>query len=641
MTGFARNGNFEQVENGRFLHIQASDGWNGTKTFVESGQACEGRYCLKLTSGDNAYTWVQVPAGDLTPGGIYHVSLWAKGLVRSNSNRPGALGVEVEYYSSGWERTKAAFLGLGGIGPFFPGEAWQRFEGTVTVPADVRGINLTIGFFGAGSCVWLDDVRLEQAGWQTPTALPPRPKITADPEQPAPSVYANLLPDQVFYYPDAKTGTAVVRLIHEKAASADLLLLDGETVLLKQENTASLQYDLSLLTKKKHAYTLRAVIRDGNGAELETLQEQVYRYDRPSALNEHGEYVEPDGRIFHPVMAFWQPWPWEDVELAAKSGVNCILWNPQRLTPEEQLRQLDDLQSIGVKACVVLHWDMQPPAHPVNVERVTACVKHLRHHPAIYCWDLADEPFSTAAATKDMTVRQLMIASYRLVRDLDDKYPVTYIEDRPDMYPFADHYADVIQVDPYPGAENYAAFNGDMVAKICAETDRPVISLLQGFTFKCVRPYDFELHSMIYQTFLAGGRSVGYYGFGESGKSEKEGHLENSRDLWPAIRGFYESGEYEILFRRYGSGRGKDLVSVRTADVWYDVWEDGGVCYAALQNRTWEDRQVNVPLERKLVSVRPVLWKASVAVRQQITDDGFAVVLSDSQAVLLELRCDK
>lgn len=636
MTDFARNGNFEQLENGIFLHINASDGWNGSKTFVETEGAYEGSYCLKMTSEDQNYTWIQVAAADLIPGGIYRVTFMTKGLVRSNCNRPGSIGIDVEYYDHPTERKAINFMGLSGLGVFFPQPQWQLCEGIVTVPANIHGINLTMGFFGAGSCVYLDDVRVVQVGWQEPVALRPRPKITADPEKPAPPQYANLLPDHVFYYPDAKSGTATVKLISKEAHAADLLLLDGETVLLQKKNAAALQYDLSLLAEKKHAYTLRAVIYNTEGTAVETLEEQIYVYDRPSVLNENGEYVGPDGSIFHPVMAFWQPWPWEDVELAAKSGVNCILWNPQRLSPEEQLRQLDYLQSIGVKACVALHWDMQPPAHPVNAERVAACVQHLKHHPAIYCWDLADEPFSTAASTRDMTVRQLMIASYKLVRDLDDKYPVAYIEDLRGMYPFADHYADVIVVDPYPGSENYAQHNGDMVAKICAETDRPVISLLQGITFRCVRPHDFELHSMIYQTFLAGGRSVGYYGFGESGNSEQEGHLENSRDLWPAIKGFYDSGEYDILFRHYSSGREKCLISARNADVWYDVWEEGDVRYAAIQNRTWDDLAVEIPLEA-VNSVESICWKDEITPEIRVKSGGFAVTLTDSQAVLLKI----
>lgn len=630
MTDFARNGNFEQLENGTFLHIHASDGWNGTKTFVETEGAYEGSYCLKMTSEDQNYTWVQVSACDLLPGGIYRVTFMAKGLVRTNSNRPGSVGIDVEYYDHPTERKGINFMGLGGIGPFFPQPQWQLCEGTVTLPANICGINLTIGFHGAGSCVYLDDVRVVQVGWEEPLALRPRPKVTADPDRPAPPKYANLLPDQVFYYPDAKSGTAAVKFLTDEICSADLMLLDGETVLLQKKNTTILQYDLSLLAEKKRAYTLRAVIYDAEGTVVETLEEQIFVYDRPSVLNENGEYVNPDGSIFHPVMAFWQPWPWENVERAAKSGVNCILWNPQHLSPEEQLRQLDDLQSVGVKACVALHWDMQPPAHPVNAERVAACVKHLKHHPAIYCWDMADEPFSTAAATKDMTVRQLMIASYKLVRDLDDKYPATYIEDLHRMYPFADHYADVIVADPYPGAENYARHNGDMVAKLCTETTRPVISLLQGITFKWVRPYDFEMHSMIYQTFLGGGRSVGYYGFGESG------HLEDSRDLWPAIKGFYDSGEYAVLFCHYSSGREPNLLSVRNADVWYDVWENGGVRYAAIQNRTWEDLTVEIPLEN-VNSVESICWKAEITPEILVKSGGFAVTLTDSQAVLLKI----
>ena len=637
MTNLARNGSFEQIEDGKALHIRASDGWNGTRLFLETEDACDGNCCLKMISTDSAFTWFQVAAGELIPGGVYRVTFMAKGYVRNNANRPGTFGIDVEYYNDNWVREKRTFMRLSGLGPFTPGENWQLFEGTIEMPAGGCGINLTVGVHGAGSCVYFDDFKICQIGWQEPKDFRPRSGATEAPDRPKAPQYANLLPDQVFYYPEAKVGTAAVQFIHSAACSADISLLDGDALLLKKENPVSMEYDLSLLAEKKHAYTLRAVVRDANHAVLETLEEQIYIYDRPTALNEHGEYVNPDGTIFHPVMAFWQPWPWDHVPLSAQSGVNCILWNPLHLTLEEQRKQLDDLHAVGVKANVVLFWDMQPPAHPINAERIVACVENIKDHPAIYCWNIADEPFSTASATKDMTVRQMMIASYKLVRDLDDKYPVSYVEDIPAMYSFADHYADVIQIDPYPGTENYACFNGDMVAKICAETDRPVISLLQGITFKWVRPYDFEMHSMIYQTFLGGGRSVGYYGFGESGRSEKEGPLETSRDLWPAIKGFYDSGEYEILFRHYSSGKESNLISVREDGVWYDVWETGGVRYAAVQNRTWEKQTVEISVEN-CSAVEPVCWKAEIRPEIQVKTGGFSVTLSDSQAILLEIN---
>ena len=130
---------------------------------------------------------------------------------------------------------------------------------------------------------------------------------------------------------------------------------------------------------------------------------------------------------------------------------------------------------------------------------------------------------------------------------------------------------------------------------------------------------------------------MGYYGFGESGNSEEEGHLENSRDLWPAIKGFYDSGEYDILFRHYSSGRKANLISVRNDDVWYDVWEDGGMRYAAIQNRMWEDQTVEISLEN-VGSVEAVCWKAAINPEISVKTGGFAVTLTDSQALLLRIK---
>ena len=64
----AENGDFEQVEEGQFVGINACDGWNGTKISVETEEVYEGNYALKMTSNDTyipgsrllAETWFPV-----------------------------------------------------------------------------------------------------------------------------------------------------------------------------------------------------------------------------------------------------------------------------------------------------------------------------------------------------------------------------------------------------------------------------------------------------------------------------------------------------------------------------------------------------------------------------------------------------
>ena len=618
-NNFAENGSFESVEDGKAVGINVSSGWTGDSIVIETAEenVYEGSNSLKISSTDGGHTWAQVPARNLTPGATYQVSFWMKGELSRTDGKIPTFGYDLEQYTDNNGHNKAEFWGGLGKGASFPvTDEWQYCVEYFTLPDDIVAVNLTMGMIGATGTVYFDDVRIQKY---------------------EDAAMGELLNERVFYYPEDETGFAELTFPEAYAVAEnyvlDIALTDGSLVLAEEkdveivDNYAIFNYDLSLLTKKEHAYTVIATLTDADGDVVSTMQEDIYIYDRPTALNENGEYVEEDGSIFNPVYAFWGPDQWDELDDLAAAGVNTILWTIPS-TDEEALRQLDELHALGMKANVVMFWDMEPTGHPVNAERVIARMEAIKDHPAIYAWNVADEPYATANPPEGMTVRDLMIESYKVIRSVDKKYPVTYVEADYREYAQADDYADIIIIDPYPGTSSFASHVGDRTALITSAVERPVAVLHQSFSFAGCKPADYELHSMIYQGYLAGGAQMGHYGIGGAGQ------LEADEELWPVIQGIYESGEWDVLFKQYSSGVNETIESVRESNVWYDIFELDGVTYAALQNRTYGDVTVNLA---GIAGFEAITWSEDVAVDAEIVNGALEVTLSEAQAVLLKL----
>ena len=611
----AENGDFEQVEDGKSV----GHGYSGY-TSLDSEYVYEGSYSLKLSKSDSGHAFVQVPARGLDQGATYKVSFRMMGALT------GPMGVDVELYTDDNGHNKAEYYyGLTGIGAtFMPTAGWTECVGYFTLPVGCTAVNLTIGYAGNNTgTIYLDNVTMQKV---------------------ENAVLGELLPERIFYYPEETETFAEFRFNPSYNAAEnytmDMYLLDGETVLAQQTNipivddTAVFEFNAQLMTQKKYAYTVKAVAKNPDGTASYTATETVYVYDRPLDLNENGEYVEADGSIFYPVQAFWGPDQWSELEQLAEAGVNVILWSMPS-DPEERIKQLDELHALGMKASVVCFWGMLPAGHPLNVEQVSAAVEQIKDHPAIYAWNIADEPYGTCQPYEGMSVREMMINSYKMIRDIDDQHPVTYVEADKNRYSQADDYSDIPIIDVYPGTSGYENIVGDYTENMVSSIggSRHVNVLIQGFTWFGHLPTEMELQTQLDQAFLAGAQSVGYFGIGGAGDGVG---LENREDLWAFVQSWYDSGEYEILYNQYSSGVEPFVASVREdANVWYDIWEADGVYYALVQNRTNANNTVTVPLDLNMESAELVnnFFTAGLA----IVDGGFTAELAPAQSALIKL----
>ena len=617
----AENGSFEDVEDGKAVGINTSDGWDGSKMSLETDpeNVYSGSSSLKMSSDIRDHTWAQIPGRYLTPGATYQVSFWAKGTVETSS---GSFGYDLEQYTDDFGHNKSEFWGGLGKGAAFPikEDEWTYCVEYFTLPDNIVAVNLTMGWIGGEGTVYLDDVRIQKY-------------IDA----PVGKMYNK----HVFYYPEEESGYAEINFNKfyevEKKYTLDVALTDGDVVLEEAKNVditdnyAIFNYSLEKMTEKEHAYTVTATLKDASGAVCETISEDVFIYDRPTVLNENGEYINEDGSVFNPVFAFWGPDVWEENADLAAAGINTILWSIPA-NKEEALKQLDDLHALGMKANVVMFWDMEPTGHPVNTERVIEAMNWIKDHPAIYAWNVADEPYLTAHPPMESTVRDLMIESYKVIRSVDKKYPVTYVEADYREYAHSDDYSDIILIDPYPGANSFASYVGDRTAEITSAVDRPVGVIHQSFAYADRKPKDYELHSMVYQAYLGGAAYMGHYGIGGAGQ------LEADEKLWPMVQGICDSGELDILFKQYSSGKSPVIASERGKKVWYDVFEQDGVIYAAIQNRDSLERTLTISLDSEIAGVEAIKWADHVVVDASAEGCDINVKLGRMQAVMLKIE---
>ncbi|MBQ2755177.1 MAG: carbohydrate binding domain-containing protein, partial [Oscillospiraceae bacterium] len=633
------NGDFELVTDG------VTDGHTYTgNVSVETEEVYEGNNALKMTGSDDAY--VTMPVRDLVSGSAYAVSFWYKGELTD-----GSISMTTDLYrENDVSDATDNYRGTINVGAVIPSDEWQQYTGVISIPSNAAYGEFKLGFTEGSGTIYVDDVQLLLIS--------------------APTL-ARMLPDQVYYYTgEYETGKAVTTFNESYHAAntieIDYQLIDTDngTVLAEQKNVpivddkAVFEFDMDLLTQKQYGYTVKAIIRN-KGSELprSILTDKVYVWDRPLALNENGEFLEgdfvdgeyvPNGEIFTPVIGFEVPGTCgresgkllqqgELLDKLLEGGINTILYyipgGDEQTGFANAKKELDFLAEKGMKALILMYWGMEPSAAPNNVNRIPAAVEALKEHPAIYAWYTADEPFSH---DKDGDrVRQQLIDSYKLIRAIDPVHPIYYTEDNAPRYAEADHYADIVSIDPYSGAaEDYETRVGDRSAQLVEETDnaRPMNNILQAFTFAGSKPTDIQFRNMIYAAYLGGSRTLGYWCI----RDRDVDAVIYERDLWPIITEFNDN-EYDIIREQYADGQGEFVAQSRGDNAWYDIWEVDGEYYMIITNRTKKDTTAEVEFDGDITALELVTKYKVDGVVLTETEDGFTVELPASQGVMVKI----
>ncbi len=589
---------------------------DNTYTFISSDEARTGNNSAKITitNGTQISKKFDFYLTNLIHRAQYTLSVWYKGSMTSGkgfgagfycyANNTFNVSSERQFF-----HTKA----------YAPTSAWTELSYTFTCPDDANAVRMYLDFTAANGVIYVDDLSLS---------------MTAEPEK------FTMNTDNVFYYSDWETGIAEVTLdpyYPEESFSVVFNIMDGENSLARYETASTnrkafFEFNISLLSQKKKQYFVTADIYDTDGTLVNTVSEEIYRYDRPTQMNENGEFIEK-GKVFHPVIGYRIP-P-DKYEISAKAGFNVVGWQFDE-DIETSIRELDEMYAHGFLAAVVCYWSMYPAGNPRNIERVAPYVEAVKNHPAIFCYMVMDEPYynDPINATPDLR------ASYKMLRGIDDEHPVYIVESIPNKYPDSGKYSDYLAIDPYPGnGLDYGTHvgNSTLLARAAVANKKPVLNVLQAFSFGLSKPTTTELHSMIYQALLGGSQGLGYFWLTDNAMSFDSIFPDNEYDT--LLTDFYKN-EHDIMFEHFSSGNSPYFAKSQKSDLWYEIWECGDSIYAAVQNRLNVQNRTNIPLinteEDTIITDYNISVISSAQTAVKAHNGSFTVTLAPRQAVLIK-----
>ncbi len=618
------NGDMETIgEDGFPVKVDAHGGWNVNKVTLETQEVHSGNYAAKIETSDGGSPWVRVQAFDLMGGGTYQLSFWYKGEIRSEGT---GFNIKFEGYTDNSMRTDNDVIQTD-LYEFRDADEWTQVVYTVTIPDNCKMIAFYPRCYPTDGTLYVDDLKFYLV------------------DVPA---YFDFDTDQIFYYSDLETGVATVS-IKEYAENigytADFAILDGETELFKVEGVkfnklgkAQCLFPLSVLTEKNKEYTLRMDAKNPDGTVAEFYEQDIYKYDRPTMLTQEGNFIV-DGQPFYPALLYHS----RDVSTmkkAVEQGIT-VVQTPTEPTVEATLARFDEIGAQGMKVALILYGNGKAAGAPEAREWLINMVNGVKDHPAFFCWMTMDEPH--AHYNNRQELYDVMTAGYKTIRDIDPVHPIYHCEASTDKYATGLKFTDAMGIDPYPGSffpfETHVADVTAEAEKISSKYGKGIIQILEVFTFGNAAPTEVQLHSMMYQSVMAGADANGYFQWTMSSPQVDGATLDVSK-WWPVITAFREK-EYDIVWKHYGKHYDtQEFARVRTDDYWIDVWVDGTDMYAAVLNRKAEAQSISVPATStnglvKINDYEVVPVNGDAPVNKTVT--GFDVDMPSGAALLFKI----
>lgn len=575
-----KNGGFDQLDSsGKPVGVEFSD---TGKVSLQSEEKRNGTNAVKIQTGQGESAFATLEQGNLEGGAKMQVSFWYKGSVAGND-----IAVKVTEYCNNRSSYDLMVSEHRSEGKNASGNNWSRVSYMFTLQPNTSLITLSLGLFGEGTA-YIDEVEFKYIELAQGTPF-------------------SLLTDWIFYYTEYCNGNGYAEVTMEEqydasTYSADFAFKNGGAVLYEKrgikfyDNKSRFDFPHSLLSEKKHEYTITATVKDSTGRVLFEDSAPVYKYDMPKALSRDGRiFTDKNGKQVRPTFVYHIGY--DDFASAASVGINVVQYSPPQ-DVAECIRQLDEMYKMGVYAAVVCYWGMYPAGHPVNREKVKAFIKKIHHHPAIFCYMVMDEPFINNPNAYD-DVRE----SYIMLREVDDYTPIYTCEGFPQYYDYVKKCCDIIAPDIYCGQWNdYGKFMADTVRDVCEMvegTGKMVIPINQIFTYGSgakATPTPTQVHSFIYQSYLAGTDGLGWYTWEPDNPAVDK--VVDEGIYWPVLQNYYNA-EADILYPYFVEGKYETFARVRDEKHWYDSFTDGEVIYTAIYNRTSSKREIEIPMVSK------------------------------------------
>ncbi len=488
-TNILRNSSFE-ANNGWFSNGAANVGLGSTESRT-------GNRSAQLTSTGND-VWLAQMLVPVYPNTPYEFSAY---FLQKEAIQNG-IWFKIEYYRD-VECTQP--LGTGVDSPYMEPKSdgnWHRFSYDFTVPAEIHGLVVFFRLNKTGT-VYIDDASL------CPTGQIPAFSLTTDHEIYYTEWGGNITASTKMYadaYPSLVDGTVKFQLLDGKTVLDNRAFSYGEMI--------SYTVALNKLTKEKTPYTVKVTAYDKNGGEIYSDSVTVYRFDRPSMIDDDGNILV-NNKPFVPVFFYYNTYTKEGIEREKEMGANtALIDNWMAPDPDMVEDTLDLLHENGMKAIVRLYYKMLPAGHANNVEIIETLVKRISVHPAVLGYILMDEP----GGVLQYGYEGDLLNSYLLVRKFDSVHPTIINEAPYTAFEIAARYCDILSHDPYPGGSvaatnTYTSYVADGIQKAvqAVKGKKPVFAVLQAFDYLNFNPDAAQLRQMFYQALAAGAKGFGYF----------------------------------------------------------------------------------------------------------------------------------
>ncbi len=566
------NGSYEELgQDGYPANLETFDKW-GTYANVVGG-AQDGEYCIEINAPEPKYPWVRHNIYNLVGGARYQVIFYYKS---DNDN----FGTKFEFY--GQQDTANPFYAQVEPGKYPASRDWTRVVYSVVVPERAEYMSFYVRNYdkNGGTC-YVDNLVMY---------------MTEAPDEFNSGVWT----DGVFYYPQITEGYATVTLnqVYDGAKyTADFALLDGETVLQKADdvpfvdNVARWDYTIGELAMEKQ-YVVRAQVVNAAGEPL-TFEQNIYRANRPELIDENGVCYDLEGNVFDPLICYHVgEGNYAD---AAAGGINVIQGKLIE-NPDEYVAWLDEMDALGLKVAIPFYYNMKPAGHPENINTVKKVVEAVKDHPALFGYLTMDEPFGHGDKLEMMGWLE---TSYKEIHAIDKKHPIMSCECFANFLSENIKFVDLLIIDPYPGVHNpYLTHVGDFGKKAMVAAEyaggKPVLNLLQTFTFNYGAPKVGEVRHMAYQSYLTGQQYVGWYPWTKEGQVDT---VNVDESIWYPEMVQFAKEERPILAKHFAEKAEPTFNKYSDSTVSYETWVSGSDVYLALINHTYDKATATVSLK--------------------------------------------
>ncbi len=204
-----------------------------------------------------------------------------------------------------------------------------------------------------------------------------------------------------------------------------------------------------------------------------------------------------------------------------------------------------------------------------------------------------DEASGRANITDDM-----MIDTYRLVRDIDPYHPVYQTENLD--FVWAGKTSDILGIDPYGRPDSKTVTRKTEAAiEAVGKYGKPVVAMVQAFKqglgTTTYFPEPNEGRLSLYQCLLAGGKGLSYYGLAVGGI--EKGQILSDTPLWGALVEF-EQKDKVLMYDHFVFGDTPvfNRQTKYARPVWYHSFVKDGDIYMIVANNAFAENTASIPL---------------------------------------------